>query len=105
MNSVIDFIMKNIPASLQRAVVFLCLGGLIVFGGLTTLSRIADAQSTALKAMSAQSATNARLAIVEQRLSAIEQKQAVVSQKLDDVKDSTDKVDRKIDVLLSRSSR
>lgn len=103
MGAVFDYVMANIPAALQRAVVFLCLGGLIVFGGLTTLSRIAEAQGTASRAMVAQGVNSGRLAIVEQRLAAIEQKQAVVVQKLDDVKDSADKVDRKIDVLLARS--
>lgn len=103
MQSVFDFVMKNIPASLQRAVVFVCLGGLIVFGGLTTLSRIADAQGTANKAMVEQTATNVRLAGVEQRLAAIEQKQAVADSKLTDIKDATASLDHKVDTLLERS--
>lgn len=103
MDTLFDFIMKRIPAVFQRTLVLLILGGMIVFGGLTTLSRIADAQGTADKAMAQQALTSTRLAAVEQRLAAIEQKQAVVVQKLDDVKDSADKVDRKIDVLLQRS--
>lgn len=103
METVVNFIMARIPAILQRAVVFLCLGGLIVFGGLTTLSRIAEAQNTANGAVKAQDANAARLSVVEARLADIEQKQAVVVQKIDDVKDSADKLDRKIDVLLART--
>lgn len=103
MDSLFDFIMKNIPAVFQRAVMLVILGGLIVFGGLTTLSRIADAQGTATKAMNAQAQTSARLAAVESRLAAIEQKQAVVVQKLDDVKEASEKVDGKLDILLQRS--
>lgn len=103
MGAVFNFVMSNIPASLQRAAVFLCLGGLIVFGGLTTLSRIAVAQETASQAMTAQHHNAARIAVIEQRLGVIEQRQAVVVQKLDDVKEASDKVDRKIDVLLQRT--
>lgn len=103
MGTFVDYVMANIPASLQRAFFFVCLGGLIVLGGLTTLGRIAEAQTTANRAMTAQGVNSSRLAIVEQRLAAIEQKQAVVVQKLDDVKEGGDKLDRKIDVLLQRT--
>lgn len=103
MGAVFNFVMSNIPASLQRAAVFLCLGGLIVFGGLTTLSRIAGAQELASRAMTAQQQNANRIAVIEQRLGVIEQRQAVVVQKLDDVKEGGDKLDRKIDVLLART--
>lgn len=103
MDSLFDFIMKNIPAVFQRAVMLVILGGLIVFGGLTTLSRIADAQGAADHANVAQRANANRLLVVENRLAQIEQKQGITVQKLDDVKDAADKLDRKIDVLLQRS--
>lgn len=103
MGAVFNYIMANIPAAMQRAAVFLCLGGLIVFGGLTTLSRIAEAQETANKAVTDQHRNAEKIAIIEQRLAVIEQRQAVVVQKIDDVKEGSEKLDRKIDILLQRS--
>ena len=103
MGEVFNAIMRSVPPVAQRAVIFLVLGGLITFGGLSVETKIAKAQDAADRTGAMQQQNAHKIIIVETRLDRIEQTQAASGQKISDIKDTTDSLDRKIDVLLARS--